>query len=83
MRKIKQIKWVDSHYQSGWILNEDILPIESKIIESVGFVVDEDDNHIRIALNVEFDKEDNIVQACDLMTIPKCSILKIKQRGQK
>lgn len=79
MDSIKLIEWTDSFGGSiGWQDVSGFKP-EQVIIQSVGFVLYEDDTMISLAAN--YSKETNITgEVVDgTMTIPKCCIKKITE----
>lgn len=76
--ELVKIKWVDSHYENGWMLLDEIEEAREVCVNSVGYLLDENKSCIRIAMNVEFGDDGSARQVCDIMTIPKCSITKRK-----
>lgn len=79
MNSIKLIEWTDSFGGSvGW---EDITDFKPKelIIQSVGFVLYEDDVLISLTGNYSNETDMTSEQANGTMTIPKCCIKKITE----
>ncbi len=71
------IKWVDSQIASlTWAYIEDITQ-EIATVETVGFVVKENKNTLTISASISI-KEKSQHQAAQIITIPKCCILKKK-----
>ena len=71
--KLIKITWIDSaEDQFGWVFNEDIKELEVTIIESVGYVVQENKELIKISPHKAKD------QVAGCMTIPKCAIKNMK-----
>jgi hypothetical protein len=71
------VKWVDSYgVSSGW---EDISDYKADIlkIESVGFVIYEDEDVIALAPNYGEETEHTPKQANGIMVIPKACVIKI------
>ena len=67
------IEWVDSVSDSGWKETRDCVCLILKI-NSVGFFVDETDEVVCIALSRA--TEEDFRPFGDLLSIPKCSIVK-------
>jgi glutamate formiminotransferase len=70
--KIIYVRWVDSALQSDWVK----APSEStgtSEIESIGFLIHEDKEHIEIAQNM------TPYHKCAIMAIPKTVIKEIKK----
>lgn len=74
--KIVFIKWIDSVRSFDWTLLEDV-DSNSMDCESVGFLIKETREYVTIAQNYGLKPE----QVCNLITIPKCSIISIKEYG--
>ena len=69
--KLLYIRWIDSTIHTGWKWAPDFEPPDSLVIESIGWVVHEDERSVSIAGHRGEDF--NNVQG--LMTIPRCAIL--------
>ena len=72
---IKKIGWIDSWSVGGWQQRSECHG-ELLRCETVGFVVEETDDFICLALSRS--KLDGYLPYCDLITIPKVSILNSK-----
>lgn len=72
--KIVVIDWVDSVRASDWVLMEDVNE-KSLDCVSIGFLIKETNKHVTIAQNYGTNPE----QVCNLMTIPKCSIVQLRE----
>lgn len=72
--RIVVIKWIDSVRASDWTLLDDV-DEQSLDCISVGFVINETNKVITIAQNYGIKPE----QVCNLMTIPRCSIISIEE----
>ena len=74
MDKMVWVKWIDSGGTSRWI----DLPAAEKdeycLVETVGYLVKEDDERITVAQS--FDKANNTVNA--LLTVPKVAVQEVK-----
>jgi hypothetical protein len=72
-RKMVHIRWIDSNYSAGW----EFLPKEAPkttIVESVGFVLFENDEAITLTGNYSQAFDETPEQANGVMTIPKCCV---------
>lgn len=78
-RNIYYIKWIDSQSEDGWILCNHKNTINSMIIESIGFFIDENKDYIRLALSVGQNENGENKQFNGTMSISKVSILKKKK----
>lgn len=77
MKEIKLIKWYDSYgVSSGW---EDVSTFKPNnlLIESIGFVLYEDDKIISLTGNYANETDRTAEQANGIITIPKCSVKEI------
>jgi hypothetical protein len=72
--KIVKVKWVDSKgVTPEWEFKDELKPLKPCRCVSVGFLIKETKTYITVAQSVGND------QVVGRMTIPKCSILKIKK----
>jgi hypothetical protein len=71
--KILLIEWVDSSYHGGWIDKDELEMVPIKCF-SAGVVINE--NHDAITLALSGGKGE---QYANTMTIPKCSITRIRE----
>ena len=71
MLEIEYVKWVDSCYKNGWH-SDDYEHYRIATCETIGIIAKETDDFLSIALSKCI--EDGAL--CDVMTIPKLSILK-------
>ena len=67
------IKWVDSKGMERWEYLDDIEPMPPCICYSVGFIIDDNNNYITIALGL------SDTQVLGRMTIPKICITSIQK----
>lgn len=77
--KIYHIRWIDSQSDDGWILCSHRKKISSMIIDTVGFLLDENKNYIRLALSYGQNKNGENPQFNGTMAISKVSIIKKKR----
>lgn len=70
VKVITVIKWLDSHYESGWVNVQDS-PIDGITCTSVGWVVSESDSEVVIAAHLSSGSS----EVCSPMHIPVCSIV--------
>ena len=68
--KVVQVDWVDSMSTQGWVHNHKNTDMRCT---SVGILVFEDHERIKIALNRSWNSRDSYG---DFMEIPKCSVKK-------
>jgi len=71
--KILLIEWVDSTFHGGWIGKDELKMVPLKCY-SAGVVIDENPDAITLALSGGEGE-----QYADTMTIPKCSIKRIRE----
>lgn len=67
--KVEWIQWLDSHGGGGWQSPEDIQ--RSLTIESIGYLVGEDEHAVTLTTSVAQGSGDVL----DPITIPKCAIM--------
>lgn len=70
-QKTIYVKWVDSSEAIGWNKIEDCTLLEPLVVETIGFLLYENDKVLVVTGHVSDDGD-----ACGAMTIPKVSILK-------
>lgn len=69
------IKWVDSAFAQGWMSRDAVKSHQLSKCVSVGILVAENDEQITIMQSLSVDKD----QMGDGLTIPKCSIKRIRK----
>lgn len=77
--KAYKVKWIDSQSSDSWELynmRTETLPV---IATSMGFKIFESKTVIRLALNIAKNQDGSNKQYSCTMSIPKCSILKMKR----
>jgi len=73
------IEWLDSHHDlGGWRALEDVAPLNLTTIRTVGFLIDEDKDVVRVAMSLGGFDEGATPQCDALMTIPKVCVLSRK-----
>jgi len=77
--KIYLVKWFDAQSSDGWELYNQKEENSDMIIYTVGFLIDENKNYIRIGLSFGQNKNGNNLQFNGTMAIPKRCIIKKKQ----
>lgn len=70
MNRIVHIRWIDSGSSSGWCLMP--VPKLELNIETIGFVLEEDEERIVVTTSVS-----DMGCAMDPLAIPKCCILEM------
>lgn len=70
------IQWVDSGMESGWRDIDNGFKGCPITVDSLGYIVYEDEKIICLAHNYSDETDNSSVQVNGIMTIPKCSILK-------
>ena len=75
--KSVHVKWIDSGMESGWRDIDSGFKGSEIIVDSLGFIIYEDEKIICLAHNYSDETDNSSVQANGIMTIPKCSVLKI------
>jgi|ADurb_H2B_01_Slu_FD_contig_31_302287_length_416_multi_2_in_0_out_0_2 hypothetical protein len=74
MKEIRLIRWYDSYgVSAGWENLSDFHPNEL-LIESIGFVLYEDENIISLTGNYSCETDNTAEQANGIITIPKCCV---------
>jgi hypothetical protein len=69
-----KVEWVDSHSTHGWgYLSEDTQTVFP--CTSVGYLVSEDKECMKLVMTIS----DNIDYVHTILTIPKCSIKKVRE----
>lgn len=77
-KKMKaHIQWIDSGMESGWRDLSGGFKGSEIIVDSYGVVIYEDEKIVCLAHNYADETDNSSVQANGIMTIPKCSILKV------
>lgn len=75
-RKIVWVQWLDSASAMGW-MSRDSLPTEPLVCESVGFLLNDCDKQITLTLSL-LDESEASKPFCDVIIIPKVSVIKSK-----
>lgn len=70
--KIIEIEWKDSTYYSGHYKKETIKEYGLKRMKTIGYLIEENKELIKIAMTKETTEEDNIA---DFIIIPKVNII--------
>lgn len=78
-KKIYLIKWIDSQSDDGWTFYRERKSIHPMIMKTIGFLIYESKRLIRIALSVGQNSNKTNKQFNGTITIPRCSILRIKR----
>jgi len=73
------IKWLDAQSDDGWVFYNTRPKISSMIINSVGFIIDENKKYLKLALSWGKNKNGENIQFNGTMAIPKESILSKKK----
>ena len=73
------IKWIDSQSDDGWTFYRERKYIYPFIARTMGFLIYENKKLIRIALTIGQNTNKTNKQFNGTITIPKCSILKMKK----
>lgn len=82
--RLVEVIWVDSRgVNENWILISDTKDWRSLVMRSVGYVIYEDVDEIRIAPHLGVEPDDDEDQVCGVMTIPKRAIDKVSDLGFK
>lgn len=81
MKKYKKyyVKWLDSQSEDGWILFCDKEKISDMIIYTVGYLIDETKNYIRLSLSIGKNRNGDNRQFNGTIAIPKISIIKMRR----
>ena len=72
-KQLRKITWEDAHMEQDWQELKDSIPYLlnlSKVCETVGWVIGEDDDHIAVAQTISEDE-----MTCGRIVIPTRSIL--------
>lgn len=77
--KIYYIEWIDAQSDDGWIPFSDKREINSMIIKTTGFLIDENKEYIRLGLSIGQNKNGQNKQFNGTMAIPKRCIIKKKK----
>ena len=72
--KIVKVIWKDITFYAGSYYGKDIKEYSVKIINSVGYVIENTKEFLTIAMGIEQTEEDKII---DFLKIPKGNIIKI------
>ena len=73
--KIISVQWKDSTFYQGWYRDKVINEYGLKKLETIGFLLEETKEWIKIAQSKEITEEDNVA---DFIVIPKVNIIKRK-----
>jgi len=76
-RRLVIVEWIDSTRNIGWHAHEHARENRDMRCSSVGFLVDDDRDHVTVASHIAWPRG----EVCDTMTIPRCSIRRIRRLG--
>jgi hypothetical protein len=77
--KIVSVEWIDARMFLDNMDEREILELEPKICETVGYLVVDDDKNVKIAGQIyQTDEWDNKICYTDINVIPKCLVRKIR-----
>ena len=72
--KLISVQWKDSTFYNGWYRDKVISEYGLKKMETIGFLIEETKEFIKVAQSREITEEDNI---SDIICIPKVNIIKM------
>lgn len=75
--QLLRIEWHDAHSEDGWIDPAKMATIESCECKTVGWLVGETPELLRLATTLQFGADGKIAASCMLLTIPKGCIRKV------
>lgn len=78
-KKIYLIKWIDSQSDDGWTFYKNRKDIYPMIMNTTGYLIHKEKKLIRMALSLGQDSNNENKQFNGTITIPRCSILKMKR----
>lgn len=69
------IEWLDARSNDGWLTMEDAQAMKPAEVETVGWIISEDELVVRVSPSI--DEEEEMVDYC--LAIPRCCIKNIQK----